>query len=235
MSIRKMRLLIMLAAMAGFFSMECLDVPARKLESKNRESAFLPVQSRETKNLGIGKLLVASRGLADPIFAEKVILLVHYDQKGVLGLMLNRRTEVPLSKVLESVKAAKGLSDPVYLGGPVETPTAFALLESQAQPEGAEHIFGKVYLISSKELFEQTLSKRPESSVFHVYLGYAGWTPEQLRKEVELGVWFIFPADTKTVFDPDPDSLWPRMIQKTELRLAESRPAAPDVPSKAGF
>lgn len=234
MSVGKLRFLIMLAAMAGFFSMECLDVPANKFERASREGVFLPLQSKETKNLGVGKLLVASRGVSDPIFAEKVILVVHYDQKGVLGLMLNRRTEVPLSKVLESVKAAKGLSDPVYLGGPVEMPTAFALLHSQAQPEGAEHIFGKVYLISTKELFEQTLSKRLESSVFHVYLGYAGWTPEQLRKEVELGVWFIFPADSKLVFDSDPDSLWPRMIQKTELKLAEQERDG-SAPNKPGF
>lgn len=208
-----------------FFTMLAAAVALLAGNGESRQSVLIPAQTRETKNLGIGRLLVSSRGLADPIFAEKVILLVHYDQKGALGLMLNRRTEVPLSKVLESVKAAKNLSDPVYLGGPVETPTAFALLQSSTPPEGAEHVFGKVYLISNKTTFEQTLAKRPESSNFHVYLGYAGWTPEQLRKEVELGVWYIFPADTKTVFDSDPDSLWPRMIQKTELKLARSRAA----------
>jgi hypothetical protein len=42
---------------------------------------------------------------------------------------------------------------------------------------------------------------------------------------VELGAWFIFQADAGTVFDSDPDSLWPQMIQKTELKLAGSGPA----------
>jgi putative AlgH/UPF0301 family transcriptional regulator len=80
-------------------------------------------------------------------------------------------------------------------------------------------------LVSSKTLFEQTISARPDPSVFHVYLGYAGWNQDQLRKEVELGSWFIFPADTETVFNADPDSLWSQMIQKTELKLAGSEPA----------
>jgi putative transcriptional regulator len=187
-------------------------------------TVFLPVQSKNTKNLGAGKLLVASRDLADPNFAETVVLLVHYDAEGVVGLVLNRRTDVPLSRVLQGLKAAKDRSDPIYLGGPVETPAVFALVQSPTKVEGAEHIFGGVYLISTKTLFEQTISAKPDPGAFHVYLGYAGWTDEQLRKEVELGAWFIFQADARTVFHSNPDSLWLQMIRKTELKLAMSVP-----------
>jgi putative AlgH/UPF0301 family transcriptional regulator len=199
-------------------------VKAFRAKSESQPTVFLPAQSKNAKDLGVGKLLVASRGLADPLFSKTVLLLVHYDAEGVVGLILNRRTDVPLSRVLEGLKAAKHLSDPLYLGGPVETPAVFALLQSPAKVEGAQHIFGAVYLISTKTLFEQTLLARPEPSGFHVYLGSAGWTNDQLRKEVELGAWFIFPADADTVFDSDPDSLWSQMIQKTELKLAGSGP-----------
>jgi putative AlgH/UPF0301 family transcriptional regulator len=205
-------------------------IKAFRAKNEIRPTVFLPVQSKNAKDLGAGKLLVASRELADPLFAKTVVLLVHYDAEGVVGLILNRRTDVPLSRVLEGLKAAKHLSDPVYLGGPVETPAVFALLQSPAKVEGAQHIVGAVYLISTKTLFEQTISARPDPSGFHVYLGSAGWTNDQLRKEVELGAWFIFPADAGTVFDSDPDSLWPQMIQKTELKLAGSGPADADRP-----
>jgi putative AlgH/UPF0301 family transcriptional regulator len=198
-----------------------------------RPTVFLPVQSKNAKDLGAGKLLVASRGLADPHFARTVVLLVRYDADGVAGLILNRRTDVPLSRVLEGLKAAKHLSDPVYLGGPVGAPAVFALLQSPAKVEGAQHIFDSVYLISTKTLFEQTISARPDPRGFHVYLGSAGWTNDQLRKEVELGAWFIFQADAGTVFDSDPDSLWWQMIQKTELKLAWSGPADADRPRAA--
>ncbi len=192
--------------------------------SERPPAVFVPVQSSNVADLGTGKLLVASRNLGDPNFVRTVVLLVHYDEEGVLGLVLNRRTHVPLSRVLEGLKGAKDRSDPVYLGGPVETPAVFALFQSPAKLEGAEHIFGTVYLISSKTLFEQTISARPNPSGFHVYLGYAGWNSDQLRQEVELGSWFIFPADAGTVFNTDPDSLWWQMIQKTELKLAGNAP-----------
>jgi putative AlgH/UPF0301 family transcriptional regulator len=190
------------------------------VESQALPADFLPVQFSNANRLGTGKVLVASRNLGDPHFAKAVILLVRYDAQGVLGLVLNRRTDVPLSRVLDSLKAAKDRSDPVYLGGPLETAAVFALYQSPAKPEGAEHVFGGIYLINSKPLFEQTMSAQPKPDVFHVYLGYAGWTQDQLRQEVELGAWFIFPAEAGTVFNAHPDALWPEMIRKTEMQMA---------------
>ncbi len=224
MSLGKLCCFTMLAAIVAFVAVRRFNPPINKFDVP----VLLPVQSKNTKDLGAGKLLVASRDLGDPHFAETVILLVHYDKEGVVGLILNRRTDVPLSRVLEGTRAAKDRSDKVYLGGPVETPAVFALLQSPAKVEGAQHIFGAVYLISTKALFDQTISARPDPNTFHVYLGYAGWSEEQLQREVELGAWFIFRADAGTVFNSDPDSLWSRMIRKTELNLAGSEPAQAD-------
>jgi putative AlgH/UPF0301 family transcriptional regulator len=200
------------------------------VESQAPPADFLPVQFKNSKSLAAGKVLVASRNLGDPHFARTVILLVRYDSEGVLGLVLNRRTDIPLSQALESLKAAKDRSDPVYLGGPLETAAVFALYQSPAKPEGAEHIFGGVYLINSKPLFEQTMSAQPKPDVFHVYLGYAGWTQDQLRQEVELGAWFVFPAEAGTVFNADPDALWPEMIRKTEMQMARTESGFRDPP-----
>ncbi|MHB8215332.1 MAG: YqgE/AlgH family protein [Candidatus Sulfotelmatobacter sp.] len=247
MSRRKLCLCAMLATVVAFAAAGRLNhyikksgVPESSVpQAKTREGAstpipdfpvgsqalpadFLPVQSRNAKSLAAGKVLVASRNLGDPHFAKTVILLVRYDAQGVLGLVLNRRTDVPLSRVLDSFKGAKDRSDPVYLGGPLETAAVFALLQSTAQLEGAEHIFGGVYLINSKPLFEQTISAQPKPDVFHVYVGYAGWSQDQLRQEVELGAWFIFPAEAGTVFNSDPDALWREMIRKTEMQVARS-------------
>ena len=205
-----------------------------RAEIETLPAVFLPVQSKNAKDLATGKLLVASQDLADPNFAETVVLLVHYDAQEVVGLILNRRTDVPLSRLLEDLKPAKDRSDTVYLGGPVETPLVLALFQSPAKIKGAEHVFGGVYLISTKALFEETISAKPDPGDFRVYVGYAGWTADQLRREVELGAWFIFPEDASTVFNSDPDSLWSQMIGKIELRLAGSEPAAEGPWTSAG-
>ena len=202
--------------------------PSGRLEllswnGKLQRQSLVPIQFKDPEGLAPGKLLVASRGLPDPNFAKTVVLLVHYDEKGVLGLVLNQRTNVPISRVFD-LKAAKDLSDPVYIGGPVEHSAVFALFQSTGKVEKAENIFGGVYLVSDKRAFEQVLSTHPEPDVFHVYLGYAGWTQDQLRAEVKAGAWFVFPADAAAIFNPHPDTLWLKMIQKTKLQWAESGP-----------
>jgi putative transcriptional regulator len=214
------------AAGLSWYGRQPANTPSRWLralptQGESLPALILPIQFRDPKNLGAGKLMVASRGLGDPNFAKTVILLVHYDEKGVVGLVLNRRTDVPLSRVLD-LEAAKDRSDPVYLGGPVGPSAAFALFQTSAKMEKAENIFGGVYLIADKALFEQTISARPDPSVFHVYLGYSGWTQDQLRTEVQLGAWFVFPPDAATVFNSDPDSLWLQMIEKTEFEMAKT-------------
>ncbi|MGC9198875.1 MAG: YqgE/AlgH family protein [Acidobacteriaceae bacterium] len=184
---------------------------------------WLPIQFRDPKDLGVGKLLVASRGLGDPNFTETVILLVHYDKRSVVGLILNRRSAVPISRIFD-LKAARDRKDPVYLGGPVDPSVVFALTQSPVALKKAVNVFGQVYLISDKGMFERTLASQPDPGVFHVYLGYAGWTPDQLRNEIKLGAWYVFPAKTDAVFNSDPVALWEQMIQQTELESAQMEP-----------
>lgn len=177
----------------------------------------------QSDDLAVGKLLVASRDLGDPNFAQTVILLVHYDEgQGAVGLVINKRTDVPISRVFHDLKEAKGRNDPVYIGGPVELNSVMALLKSASKPDGASHVFGDVYLISNKDLLTETLASRAEATVFHTYIGYAGWSPGQLEHEVELGAWHIMPGDAATVFHADPDAVWPRLIKRTETQIARA-------------
>ena len=175
----------------------------------------------QSDDIAVGKLLVASRDLGDPNFAKTVILLVRYDdEKGAVGLVINKRTDVPISRVFRDLKEAKGRGDPIYIGGPVELNTVMALLKTGNKPEGATRVFGDVYLISDKDLLTQTLASKAEATVFHTYVGYAGWGPGQLEHEVQLGAWHIMRGDAAAVFHADPDALWDRLIQRTETNIA---------------
>jgi putative transcriptional regulator len=177
----------------------------------------------QSDDLAVGKLLVASRDLGDSNFSQTVILLVRYgEEQGAVGLVINKRTDVPIQKLFQDLKEAKGRTDPVYIGGPVELTTVMALLKTSSKPEGAAKVFGDVYLIASRDLLTQMLASSAEAAVFHTYVGYAGWGRGQLEHEVGLGAWHIMRADAATVFHADPDSVWPRMIQRTETQIARA-------------
>src|ERR1022692_3641970 len=102
-------------------------------------------QSMRPADLGAGKLLVASRDLPDPNFAKTVVLLVQYDEDGVVGLILNRRSKVPISRVLDEVAGAKERPDPVYAGGPVGRTEVLALVRSRRPLGDAKRVFGDVF------------------------------------------------------------------------------------------
>jgi len=179
----------------------------------------LAAQSTRPKDIGTGKLLVASRDLDDPNFAHTVVLLVHLDEDGVVGLVVNRRTKLPVARALEDLKSAKGRPDLLYAGGPVGRSDVLALARSKAKIEDADHVFGDVYLVNSAALLEKTMAASTAETL-HIYAGYAGWTPKQLEAEVEIGAWFIFAADAGTVFAANPESLWQHFISRTEERIA---------------
>jgi putative transcriptional regulator len=172
-------------------------------------------------DLAIGNLLVASRDLGDPNFAKTVILLVHYKaDEGAVGLVVNRATDVPISRVFQDLKEAKSRKDPVYVGGPVELNTVMALLKTAIKPENSARVFNDVFLITNKDLLRATLASGAESSVFHTYVGYAGWGAGQLEREMEQGAWHSMAADAAIVFHSDPDSVWQRLIRRTETQIA---------------
>lgn len=182
-------------------------------------SALLLQAQPEEPHLAAGSLLVANEDSQDPYFAKSVIVLVHYDEQGVVGLILNRKTKVEVSRIFPGVPGAKGRSDPVYSGGPV-TLGVMALLRSQNPPDKAAHVFGDVQAIVDKDLLEETVSAGKSPSVFRVYVGYAGWTGPQLRGEIERGYWHVLRGTAGVVFDPDPDTEWERLNRKTLPRAS---------------
>jgi putative transcriptional regulator len=179
-------------------------------------------QANQVKDLRVGKLLVSARDLADPNFAESVVLLVQYNQEGTVGLMINHRTRAPVSRIIQDLDTGKHGSDPIYIGGPVELNAVLGLFRSRKRPDEGTSVLSEVYLVSSKTLLEKALSATPGPTDLRLYVGYCGWAGGQLENEVRQGGWWIFDANAGLVFDPDPGSVWSRLIARTEQQIAET-------------
>jgi putative transcriptional regulator len=196
--------------------------------SGRRAPSVHPAQYRATAEPAVGRLLIARPQLPDPNFSDSVVLILQYDQdKGTVGLIINRPTKISLSRIFPQLKGAK--ADPVYEGGPVDKGSAQALLRSAEKPEGAVRVFGDVWATGSKDRIEKSVTAGDASTTFRLYAGYGGWGPGQLEHEIELGGWSVLRATAALVFDVDPDSLWQRLQHQTETRIAT------DAKSDRGF
>jgi putative transcriptional regulator len=171
-------------------------------------------------DLAPGLFLVAPRHAADRSFAETVVLLLHHDQTGTLGVVINRPTNIAISRVFEDMKPAQRINNLAYAGGPVQAEAVLALYRSNKKIDDAAPVLGDVYLISTKAALDKVFGSKPTAKNLRVYLGYTGWAPGQLEHEMELEMWRTLPGDSESVFDPDPSSVWPRLIERTEMRYA---------------
>ena len=164
-----------------------------------------------------GKFLVAARGLPDPNFAETVVLLTSYSSKGAMGVIINRPTRVSVDSLFPGNKATKHRAEKAFWGGPVEGDAVLALTRTQ-NPIGARLVMGDVYLISTKQSLEKALET---PGAVRLYMGYAGWGAGQLEREMKIRSWHVLRMDPAFVFDTEPDAIWPKLIQRTDVFLAE--------------
>jgi len=179
-------------------------------------------QSMSPADLAQGKILVAPRDSPDPHFANSVILLARYSRTGALGLMLQYKSDLSLKKV-PSLKTAGKRTDPIFIGGPVELPSAMMLQRSETEPPGAALLVtGNLYLLAAEPAILAALHDKPASDL-RVFIGYSGWGPGQLEREVRRHGWHIFKYDESLVFDPHPETLWERMVEKTGRSIASFR------------
>lgn len=140
--------------------------------------------------------LIASPQLRDPNFNRAVVLLVHHDARGALGVVINREHTVRLGDVVTAAKAGARSRRAVLKGGPVEPGAGFVIFRGKTE-EGWE-IPPNICVSGSKERMEALLRSGEE---FFLCLGYAGWGPGQLEQEVETGSWVYSEASPTLVFE----------------------------------
>jgi len=170
----------------------------------------------------VGRLLVANKRMRDPRFFHSVILLVKFDaEKGALGVIVNQPSRVKLAELLPEAEELKDRDDPVFNGGPVARDGMMILLRSDTEPEGAERIFGDIYVSPSREVLDRLVAAGDRS--FRTYIGYAGWAPGQLESELERKDWHVLRGDPEMVFAEETDSVWDKLIKQTEMLFAGLR------------
>ena len=166
-----------------------------------------------------GKLLLAGPLLLDPNFFRAVVLVLDHDEQGAFGLVVNRRSEIPLANVLEGW-APFARPDPyVYLGGPVAPEAGFALARA-----GSPDLTGVSPLRDGWAVVDLEADPTlvgPELTHLRIFSGYAGWGPGQLDAELTAeGGWIVVEAELADPFAVDTDDLWSAVLRRQRGSLA---------------
>jgi putative transcriptional regulator len=174
-------------------------------------------QKEEFRSLK-GYFLISETTMLDPNFKHTVVLLIEHNEEGAFGLIVNRKSQFKLIDLLPEFQNERGRQTPIFIGGPVQQEFLFAIhspLLDKPISSTAMEVIPKVYFepgfrnlenYFKDEYWNQLpLDDRPR---IHLYVGYSGWGPGQLEREIREGSWILHPATEKIVFHPNPDEGW---------------------------
>jgi putative transcriptional regulator len=154
-------------------------------------------------------LLVARGGLSDPFFARSIVLVMNDLGPGPVGIIVNRPTAVPVSRLFPQIKRLAHLGDKVYFGGPVEFHTVWFLFRAKKPPRHAVRVLDGVFLSGNKKLLLRLLAREKPMQGLRIYVGHAGWAPGQLQAEISAGAWSLRSAQAKAIFGHESEVPWP--------------------------
>jgi len=152
------------------------------------------------------QFLIAMPGMVDPNFAGSVIYLFEHTERGAMGLVVNRPTELDLGTLFDKIELkleiAPLLEQPVYFGGPVQVERGFVLHEPIPSPSYSSSLIipGGLTMTTSKDVLEAlAIGNGPRK--FLMTLGYAGWSAGQLEEEITLNGWMNVPLSRQQMID----------------------------------
>ena len=155
--------------------------------------------------------LIAVPQMDDPNFARSVVLLVEHNESGAMGIVCNRPSDVTLADIGREhgirVPASAG---PALIGGPVERERGFLVHRRSDLGDSVELEQG-VYLSVSTDTLKVLLAGDPDQ--YRLCLGYAGWGPGQLEREISAGGWINSTVSEKRIFDTPVEKIWEAVIR----------------------
>jgi len=166
--------------------------------------------------------LIAMPNMADPHFARSLTFICEHNDQGALGLVVNRPTDITLSRLLEqvgiSINDERCRTLPIHYGGPVQVDRGFVLHRPLGQWQSTLAV-GGLGLTTSKDILEAVARGEGPEQIL-VTLGYAGWAPGQLENELAQNAWLTVAADEQVIFDTPTEEKLPRAMKLLGIDFA---------------
>jgi len=179
--------------------------------------------SQEQDGYLSGTLLIAMPTMSDPRFERSVIYLCAHSDEGAMGLVLNRLLD---SITLPDLLGQLGIDNSqvkgdmrIHFGGPVETGRGFVLHSSDYVQDSSLRVTEDVALTATVDILRDIAAGGgPRQRL--LALGYAGWGPGQLDREIQLNGWLTVGADEGLIFGDDLDQRWEQALGKLGIDVS---------------
>jgi putative transcriptional regulator len=173
---------------------------------------------RNRIDLQKGRLLLSEPYLADPNFERTVILLTEHNEEGSVGFILNKPSESRLGEVMDDLK---GLDAQIFIGGPVQQDTLHFIHRHGDLDDAIELENGLFWGGNFEQLLSLVDTGQFSVTDIKFFLGYSGWSPNQLEDELKLNSWIVSDrVSNELIFETMPDQMWKKAMQELGGRFS---------------
>jgi putative transcriptional regulator len=166
-------------------------------------------------------LLMAMPQVLDPFFHRSVVLLLHHEDEGSFGFIVNRPTGIKVSEILKGMDVGwEGGEEAVaYFGGPVQPQLGTVLFSPILAESGPEDTATEIVPGVALTQHIGDLSRLAEAppDQFRLILGYAGWGEGQLMEEILRNDWLTAPVASELIFASDPERVWDAALRSVGI------------------
>jgi putative transcriptional regulator len=159
-----------------------------------------------------GSLLLSEPFLNDDYFRRAVILLCEHNDEGSFGFILNNYVNIKLNELIEGVD---DFDANISLGGPVSTNNLYYIHTLGEDIPGSTPLVKGVYIGGEFEVLKSLIkSKAITPNQIKFFLGYSGWSANQLDKEMKEESWIVTKSNLKIVMGKRDKDLWKKILNK---------------------
>lgn len=159
-----------------------------------------------------GKILISEPFLQDNYFKRSIVLITEHTLEGTVGFVLNKPVNLRVDEVISNFPKTDAL---LSLGGPVSTNTLHYLHTiGDIVPESIKVIdntyWGGDFEVIKKLIQTGMLNK----TNIRFFLGYSGWSPNQLEGELSANAWVVGEIDPRDIMSPMNKLKWSATLKK---------------------
>ena len=159
-----------------------------------------------------GRVLISEPFLMDNYFKRSIVLITEHGDEGTVGFVLNKPVDIPVNEIIENFPITKA---DLSLGGPVNTNTLHYIHTLGDIIPESNKVIGNIFWGGDFEVVERLIkSGNLMQGQIKFFLGYSGWSPDQLENELNENAWVVAELSIDEIMAPMNRQYWKRQLKK---------------------
>lgn len=159
-----------------------------------------------------GRILISEPFLSDSYFRRSVVYLTEHNEDGSLGFVLNKPLEISISEIVEDFPSSEFS---ISVGGPVSNNTVHYIHTLGSRIPDSVLVEDGIYWGGDFDILKELISAREvKPHELRFFLGYAGWSANQLEGEMQENAWLVGKISPRMVMQGVDSEFWTRTLER---------------------